>query len=324
MNQKEIIDLLEKNYDILSQTNAKWLDKRVKYLLARIFTGQEETMPVEDFEWLDTALLHKAGIFSSLTKITRQTLTGLMIANKKNSVEGIEELFFNKKILKDNGFKSSSSTYLASYQLFFSDSDKRIKIAKRGYLIYERLKKSHPFITTSNDYSSIISLAQAEQLDHLNEEEVCQLIEFYYEALQEIGLKNKNSCLVVSTLITLLTGELDDQFMTVINELILFFEKNKIKIKSAHFVPLVSLAYIMEETNRIDLNELLIFIEELVENVKLYFETDYKQALAISLYVENKSRILNKKSLMTLSVSLNRIIIQEQTVLVDNTVTLLS
>ena len=34
MNQEEIIDLLEKNYDILSQTNAKWLDKRVKYLLA--------------------------------------------------------------------------------------------------------------------------------------------------------------------------------------------------------------------------------------------------------------------------------------------------
>lgn len=324
MNQEEIIDLLEKNYDILSQTNAKWLDKRVKYLLARIFTGQKEIMPIEDFEWLDTALLHKAGIFSSLTKVTRQTLTGLMISSSKNSVEGIEELFFNKKILKDNGFKSSSSTYFASYQLFFSDSDKRIEIAKRGQLIYEGLKKSHPFITTSNDYSSIISLAQAEQLNHLSEEKVCQLIEFYYEALQEIGLKNKNSCLVVSTLITLLTGELDEKFMTAINELILFFEKNRIKIKSAHFVPLVSLAYIMEETKEIDLNELLIFIEEIEENIKLYFETDYKQALAISLFVESKSRSLNKINLMTLSVSLNRIIVQEQTMLADNTVTLLS
>src|SRR5699024_2127897 len=111
---------------------------------------------------------------------------------------------------------------------------------------------------------------------------------------QEIGLKNKNSCLVVSTLITLLTGELDEKFMTAINELILFFEKNKIKIKSAHFVPLVSLAYIMEETKEIDLNELLIFIEEIEENIKLYFETDYKQALAISLFVESKSRALNK------------------------------
>ncbi|MGL5685602.1 MAG: hypothetical protein ACRCXQ_07410, partial [Vagococcus fluvialis] len=109
-----------------------------------------------------------------------------------------------------------------------------------------------------------------------------------------------------------------------INELILFFEKNKIKIKSAHFVPLVSLAYIMEETKEIDLNELLIFIEEIEENIKLYFETDYKQALAISLFVESKSRALNKINLMTLSVSLNRIIVQEQTMLADNTVTLLS
>jgi hypothetical protein len=191
-------------------------------------------------------------------------------------------------------------------------------------VIDEGLKKSHPFITTSNDYSSIISLAQAEQLNHLSEEKVCQLIEFYYEALQEIGLKNKNSCLVVSTLITLLTGELDEKFMTAINELILFFEKNRIKIKSAHFVPLVSLAYIMEETKEIDLNELLIFIEEIEENIKLYFETDYKQALAISLFVESKSRSLNKINLMTLPVSLNRIIVQEQTMLADNTVTLLS
>ena len=128
----------------------------------------------------------------------------------------------------------------------------------------------------------------------------------------------------MSTLITLLTGELDEKFMTAINELILFFEKNKIKIKSAHFVPLVSLAYIMEETKEIDLNELLIFIEEIEENIKLYFETDYKQALAISLFVESKSRALNKINLMTLSVSLNRIIVQEQTMLADNTVTLLS
>jgi hypothetical protein len=128
----------------------------------------------------------------------------------------------------------------------------------------------------------------------------------------------------VSTLITLLTGELDEKFMTAINELILFFEKNRIKIKSAHFVPLVSLAYIMEETKEIDLNELLIFIEEIEENIKLYFETDYKQALAISLFVESKSRSLNKINLMTLPVSLNRIIVQEQTMLADNTVTLLS
>ena len=80
----------------------------------------------------------------------------------------------------------------------------------------------------------------------------------------------------------------------------------------------------MEETKEIDLNELLIFIEEIEENIKLYFETDYKQALAISLFVESKSRALNKINLMTLSVSLNRIIVQEQTMLADNTVTLLS
>lgn len=119
MNQEEIIALLEKNYDILSQTNAKWLDKRVKYLLARIFTGQKEIMPIEDFEWLDIALLHKAGIFSSLTKVTRQTLTGLMISSSKNSVEGIEELFFNKKYLKTTVLNHQVQRILLRINYFF-------------------------------------------------------------------------------------------------------------------------------------------------------------------------------------------------------------
>lgn len=324
MDYKEIISLLENNYQLLNQTNAKWMDKRVKYLLARIFTGKDQLIPVAEFEWLDTALIHKAGLFTSLTKTTRQTLVGLMIASQKNTVEGIEELFFNKKVLKDNGFKSSSSTYFASYQLFFSDSQKRVEVAKRGELIFDGLKKVHPIITTSNDYSSIISLAQAEQLMPLTENRICQLIEFYYESLQEIGLKNKNNCLVVSTLITLLIGDLDDVFIATIKELIDYFEEHKIKVKSAHFVPLVSLAYLKRETEEVELDELLIFIQDIVDNVKLFFETDYKQALAISLYVESKSRMLSTISLTTLSVSLNRIIVQEQTMLADNTITLLS
>lgn len=323
MDQKELIDLLEENYKLLGESNAKWLDKRAKYLLARIFTGKKLLFPITDFDWLDTTLNHKAGLFSSMTKMTRHTLVGLMIASQKNSIEGIEELFFNKKILKDNDFKSSGSTYFAAYQLFFSESSKRENVAKRGNLIYQEIKNNHPLITTSTDYSSMISLAQAKQLKHLTEKEICDLVEFYFNALQEIGLKSKNSCLVAATLATLMTGTNNQTFIDTLKDLITFFEKSKIKIKNLHFVPLISLTYLVQESEKVDLEELLTFIEEISENVSLFFETDYKQALAISLYIENQSRTLNKASLTTLSVSLHQVIVQEQTILATNVAALL-
>ncbi|MEG0284514.1 MULTISPECIES: DUF4003 family protein [Vagococcus] len=324
MDQKEIVDLLEKNYKLISMSNAKWLDKRVKYLLARIFTGSGQLLQVEDFDWLDTALLHKSGIFSSLTRITRHTMTGLMLANQKNSVEGIEELFFNKKILKDNGFKSSSSTYFAAYQLFLSDSHRREDIAKRAQGIYQGIKSSHPIITTTTDYSSMISLAQSAQLDELTELEICQLVDYYFECLQELGLKNKNSCLVSATLITLMTGKIEQEFLTKLSEVMLYLEGNNLKVKTVHFVPLISLTYLLKETEESNLDELLLFIQQITKQISLLFESDYKEALAISLYVENKSKRLTTGNLSALSVSLNQIIVQEHAMLATNAVVLLS
>lgn len=324
MDQIEVVDLLEKNYKLISLSNAKWLDKRVKYLLARIFTGRNQLLLVEDFDWLDTALLHKTGIFSSLTRITRHTIAGLMIANQKNSVEGIEELFFNKKMLKDNGFKSSSSTYFAAYQLFLSDSLERERIAKRAHGIYQGMKATHPIITTTTDYSAMISLAQATQLDGLSEGEICQLIDYYFEALQEIGLKSKNSCLVSATLMTLMTGKIEIVLVEKLVEVISYLEEHGLKVKTVHFIPLISLTYLLRETKEIDLEELLEFIKQVSQQVALLFESDYKEALAISLYVESKSKQLASKNLTTLSVSLNQIIIQEHAMLATSAVVLLS
>lgn len=324
MDHKEIIDLLERNYKILNESNAKWLDKRAKYLLARIFTGKKQILPLAEFDWLDTAFIHKSGLFTSFSKVTRYTLTGLMISGQLNSVEGIEELFFNKKILKDNGFKSSSATYFAAYQLFLSKSEKRTEIVQRADRIYKEIKALHPFITTTNDYSAVVSLAQAEQLAHLSEEEICEIVEYYFEEFQGIGLKNRDSCLVASTLATLMIGKKDWDFLAHLSSLITFFENNQVKIKSLHFVPLVSLTYLKQQTDLVDLDELLVFMEEISKNISIYFESDYKESLAMSLYAESKSNSLSQTNVTTLSVSFNQIIVQEQTMLASNAVALIN
>ncbi|HCM89920.1 MULTISPECIES: DUF4003 family protein [Vagococcus] len=324
MDHKEITDLLEKNYRILNESNAKWLDKRVKYLLARIFTGKGQILPLTEFDWLDKAFIHKSGLFTSFSKVTRYTLTGLMLSSQLNSVEGIEELFFNKKILKDNGFKSSGATYFAAYQLFLSKNEDREAIVQRADRLYKEIKAIHPFITTTNDYSAVVSLAQAEQLAHLSEVEICGIVEYYFEEFQAIGLKNRDSCLVASTLSTLMNGKKDLEYLSHLSTLIEFFENNRIKIKSVHFVPLVSLTYLRQQTDLVDLEELLIFMDEVCKNISIYFEADYKESLAMSLYAESKSNTLNRSNMTTLSVSFNQIIVQEQTMLASNSVALIN
>ena len=80
----------------------------------------------------------------------------------------------------------------------------------------------------------------------------------------------------------------------------------------------------MKETEESNLDELLLFIQQITKQISLLFESDYKEALAISLYVENKSKRLTTGNLSALSVSLNQIIVQEHAMLATNAVVLLS
>ncbi|MGO3732729.1 MAG: DUF4003 family protein [Vagococcus sp.] len=319
MENSKVITRLEDNYSRINQSNAKWMDKRVKYLLARIFTGKGQLVSSEEFDWLDTALSKKSGLFSSLSKISRQTIVGLMLSTHLNSVEGIEELFFNKKVLKDNGFKSSSSTYFAAYQLFFTPSDKREAVSQRALRLFKEIKKTHPFITGTNDYSLMVSLAQAEQLANLSDSDINEAVDFYVDELKQMGLKNKETCLVASNLALLMTGSQDVSFIDTLHTLVDDLKQRGFKVKGIHYISLVSLAYIMQKNVSIELDDLMEFVDEVCDNVTILFEKEYKQALALSLFVESQSSSLAIHDVTTLSVSLNQIIIQEQTLIATTT-----
>ncbi len=315
METNDTLVLLEKNYQLIGETNAKWLDKRVKYLLARIFTGKEQQINQEKFNWLDVALSRKAGLITSLTRNSRHTLAGLMVANDKATVDDIEGLYFNKKLLRDNGFKASNSTYFAAYQLFSIESEHRESIVKRAHELFQLVKKNHPFIVNMNDYSMVVSLAQSPQLAELMVFEIESLVEFYFNHLRKIGMKSNESCLIVATLATLMTGKKDSELVGCFDDVVGYLEENKIKIRNSHYIPIISIAFLEQQTKAVALDELVSFIEEVSRNISLIFETEFKQALAISLYAEQLSNKLAQTPLTTLSVSFNQLIIEEQTML---------
>lgn len=321
MKTQEIVDLLEKNYQLIGETNAKRLDKRVRYLLARIFSGKANLLLPEDFNWLDTALSRKSGIFTNLTRISRHTLTGIMLASQLNTVDDIEEVYFNKNLLKESGFKASSSTYFAAYQLLITEVSNREDVAKKAFKIYQELKKRHPFITNLNDYSSVVSLAQNKQLNEFTEVQICDIVEYYFNEFKEIGLKSNESCLIVATLASLMLGAENQLYLETFKEVLQQLEDRNVKIKNSHYVSLVSIAYFEFITKSVDFDELVYFIEEIGKSISLIFEAEYKQALAISLYAENIAKEITINSLTTIPVGWNQLIVEEQTMLISNATT---
>lgn len=321
MEAQEIVKLLEKNYQLIGETNAKWLDKRVRYLLARIFTGKASLLSPEDFNWLDTALSRKSGIFTSLTRISRHTLTGVMLANQVNTVDDIEEVYFNKNLLKESGFKASSSTYFAAYQMLVTTVSERNNVSEKAFKLYQELKKRHPFITNLNDYSSVVSLAQSKLLHEYTEEQICEIVEFYFNGFKEIGLKSNESCLIVATLATLMLGDENTSYLETFQAIVKELENRKIKIRNSHFVSLASVAFFEHTTKAIDFDEFVTFIEEVGKSISMIFETEYKQALGISLYAENISKKIASGSFTMVTVAWNELIVEEQTMLISNATT---
>ena len=324
MNAISLVDLLEENYRLLEKSRAKWLDKQVKYLLARIFTGKGKTLDIKTFNWLEKALAHKAGMFTSLTKTSRLTLAGLMLSNDIDPIDGIEELFFNKQLLQEQGFKSSSALYFSAYQLFFTEVSSREEVCQRARHLYREMKQGHPVLINSTAYSMVVSLAQSNNLSQMTVEEIVSLVEDYFVALNDMGVKNRDRCLQVAALATSLCGEKNQTLLQKIDYYQTVLQEEGLKIKGISFGSLLSLLYFSPDQVILDLEELLFFIEDTSHHINLLFEKEYKHALALSLYSEMKGLEYSQKQATVLPVTFSQMIVQEQTLLAASTIDTLS
>lgn len=318
MTIDKTVSLFEQNFDLISSTRAKRLDKRIRYLLARMYTGKGMLINVSDFDKIDFALSKKSGLITSMTKIVRQTISGLMVLDGFNSIGGIEELYFNYKLLRDSQFKSSSQTYFAAYQLFGCERTKRQAVVERASDLYHVMKERHPWITGTDDYSLIVSLAQAQSIKSLSPEEICDIQDYYFQELPAVGVRNHQALLMGSAILTMLTAKKRHDILRLIDEVAEELGEYGIIIKGTTYIPVILVAYVKLVDDYFNPQEISLYIETFDSSMKLLFEKDYKLALSLNLYIEEKIQSLTRSSVANYSLLVNHVIMQEQIIDASN------
>ena len=138
----------------------------------------------------------QTGTFSSFRGLYKFSIASLLIADQTYSEDSVRRLIENEERLKSVGFKQGQHMPIACYTLYkVSQETDPTTVAKRAYELYMDMKKNHPFLTSSDDYSLSILLA------HLNPS--FARIESAYTALNERGFSKSNDLQTLSHIIAL-------------------------------------------------------------------------------------------------------------------------
>lgn len=313
MTSNKCVAELVKNYELINQSVAKHDDKRIRYLLARMFVQQDTLFDIDKYNELDTLIKKKSGFFSHLDRSIRHSLAGLLLLTQSDQPHSVTQLFEEYQLLKEHGFKSSVFTYFSAYLVMKNtEAQKKSEIRDRAFSIYQDLKAEHPILTYREDYVSCVTLAQTAQLSALEVTEINDISEYYFEMFIKLGFKKNDNLQFAAATATSLIGMKDDYFVRQMERVLDELRGWEIKIKPLQYTGLVILSYLTLRDKSIQISELTDYLAVVDASVNLYFEKDFKNTLALSLFVQNKANSSIGQDLTDLVVTINLLMIQEQ------------
>ena len=109
--------------------------------------------------------------------------------------------------------------------------------------IYDEMKKYHPFLTSSDDYTAAVMIAkQPDRASHLVER-----AEKYYNALNEKGLSKGNDLQLLAHMLVM-NGDYSQELTRNVMQAKEAFEKNYYKVKKIHY-PSLGIIALSNQTN---------------------------------------------------------------------------
>ena len=158
-----LCDLFIANRDIARQA-FKWDSDAVHPLCANIFCARGMTMEMDRLEQCKEIIKNQTGILSNFRGSLRPALAA-MLAIGERPEEKMSRALENYRILKQDFW---GSEYLALVAFLLTDIapvSQAEEKAGRGKAIYQRMKKEHPFLTSSEDSVFAVMMAFSEKLD---------------------------------------------------------------------------------------------------------------------------------------------------------------
>lgn len=301
-----VSDLLV-NFQQVKNSGVMGVDKRIRFLVAQLFTSEQEVMDGQAFKDTTTLFKKQLGFFNALDGNTRASLAGLLLVNGQNDEETVGRVIDNYELLVESGFKRTNFTYFGAY-LLLRTADKPRNVAERARDIYMALRKQHPFLTGAEDVTSAVLMAQLDT--SLSVERLTEINEYYFTEFNRAGFRRNDSLQFLAATSTLIYLDRDANHVKKVVHLADELERAGVKIRPIHYVTLGILAYVRESTKL----EAVFFdlLEAMREDSGLRWNREFYTAMALSLYTEDQARNMTKDQVESLMVSVHVLIAIER------------
>jgi hypothetical protein len=304
-----LTQLLSENYELVRKSKVNFVDKRIRFLIARLFAGKNEVIDAKRFFELNGLIKSELGFFTALNGNVRASLSGLLLADETRDASVVKQLIQYYQELIDVKFSRSEFTYFAAYLLLKQENEDVPEIAKRAKEIHRCLKKFHPFLTGPEDATSSVMLATLDA--KLSPQAIADIVEFYFQEFADLDFHKNNGLQALAATSALLYGKKDRTFVARVRSLLNELDKNDMKVKELYYNTIGILAYVLDG-KKLDSRffELVAGLSEL-PGLKFFGKT-FATALAMSLYTEEITGQMNQEQVENLMVSVHVLIAMEQ------------
>ncbi|WP_086313029.1 hypothetical protein A5821_000606 [Enterococcus sp. 7F3_DIV0205] len=311
MNRAQVVELLQVNYQAIKEGKGKWFDKRVAYMIARSFVSKDRRFSDTDYRSMEETLQSELTFFNVLGQPMRGMLVGMLLANGKTKELDIHILIADYHRLRDAGFYLSSYSYFSAYLLQFVETAEKEFVVRRGREIFEELKKHHYFLTGAEDGAIAISLSQQTELEHLSAKQVGDLVESYYQALNNYGFRKSNHLQFAAATAAMLTGSFSHDLLDRMDYLIDSLKRLGIRSKPEFYNSIVTLAF-LDSLKGVDFLALGDYLDLLEEKTNLLFYKDFRQSMALGLLINEEMHFLPSDNLTVSALTITMMMAQEQ------------
>ena len=173
-----LCDLFIANRDIAKQA-FKWDYSAVYPLCANIFCARGQKADVDRLQQCREIIKSQTGVFSNFRGNLRPALASMLAVGERPEGK-MSRALENYRILKQDFW---GSEYLALVAFLLTDIADTFQVeekAGRGKAIYQRMKKEHPFLTSSEDSVFAVMMAFSEKTD----DALIEDMEACYQALK--------------------------------------------------------------------------------------------------------------------------------------------
>jgi len=249
MNQRYLdkIETISNYYETLKR-EFKWETDLGKHLVALNYVVHDRPLNTENIKSFSKVIKGKTGMFSPFRGTMQFAISGLLTSEYDQPEIQLVKMLEQEDTLKNVGFKQATYLPTALYALARCESDMSSnQLVERAKVIYDEMKRNHPFLTSGDDYALAILLANTSRNP--------EILERYYNALNSEGFSKTNGLQMLSHILSFN----DKDVLTTVKrcvEIRDILKKNKLNVSSEYY-PAIGLMALLEDEDGEILHDLV-------------------------------------------------------------------